>query len=72
MLVKSKLQEDHPLFTLISMIKNLLQHNWMVFVSHVLEEANKAADFYAGLGQEISRGCFDFVEPPMELGIILQ
>ena len=40
-------------------------------MSHVLQEANKAIDLCARLGQEISRGYFDIVEPPLELGIIL-
>ena len=71
-LVKSRVSAAHPLAHLVCGICNLLHRDWTVFISHILQEGNQAADLCAVKGQNDCISLHLFSLPPLEFEQVLK
>ncbi|KAL5791917.1 hypothetical protein ACOSP7_000511 [Xanthoceras sorbifolium] len=56
--------ENHPLFTIISSCKLLLNKDWDCRVKHMFRECNRLANDLASIGKRMSLGMMVFKAPP--------
>ena len=45
--------EHHPFASIIKRIHELLRWDWVVQISHIFQEANRAMDFLANIGHSV-------------------
>ena len=58
-LIQKDSTERHPFASVIKRVRELLRRDYMVQISHIFREANRAVDFLANIGHSIQLGvCF--------------
>ena len=58
-LIQKDSTERHPFASVIKRVRELLRRDYMVQISHIFREANRAVDFLANIGHLIQLGvCF--------------
>ncbi|CAN1310100.1 Putative ribonuclease H protein At1g65750, partial [Linum perenne] len=53
--------------SLIKKFSELLSRDWQVSIHHIYREANRAADYFANLGQRLYLGIHGFYVPNVSL-----
>ncbi|KAF7841723.1 putative ribonuclease H-like domain-containing protein [Senna tora] len=63
-MVKNGVEKDHPLFTIITSIRELAAKDWNVTFSHTLREGNRVANLLANLAHRSPNGLQVWEIPP--------
>ncbi|KAL5741678.1 hypothetical protein ACOSP7_028410 [Xanthoceras sorbifolium] len=71
-LLENNINDNHPLFSLISSYKNICLRQWFSIIKHVFKDSNRVVDDMASLGKDIPIGIYFFVDPPPQILGLLQ